>query len=88
MGESLLDNIPLVISDQRNNLLCAFPSLDVIYFMIKSIKMDNVVGLDSFNGYFILLIGIKNIKMDNAVVPDGFNGYFILLIGISLRQTY
>lgn len=55
MGECLLNNIPLVITDQQNTLLCAFPSMDEIDTMIKEMNMDCAAGPNGYNGFFILL---------------------------------
>lgn len=50
MGENMLDNIPPVISDQQNDMLCAFTTIDEIYSVINGMNMDSIAGSDVSNG--------------------------------------
>lgn len=56
-GESMLDNISQLISDQQNHLLCAFPTIEEIISVIKGMNMDSAASPDGFNGYFYIAWG-------------------------------
>src|SRR5436189_227654 len=57
-AESLLDNIPHLISHEQNDMLSKFPSIEELQKVIKATNSDSVAGPDGFNDFFIIYVGI------------------------------
>lgn len=51
MGDEILEDIPHTITEAQNETLIAFPSMEEIHGVVKSMNVNSAVGPDGYNGF-------------------------------------
>lgn len=52
IGEDMLEHIPRMITEDQNDKLDAFPTMDEIHSTVLSMNSNSATGLNGFNGFF------------------------------------